>query len=64
MRWIILFLVLTACAGQHSFPTYENFNKKCYYQHSIDWSNCEDKFKAMEDIHKGQIELWQYKRTF
>ena len=64
MRWIILFLVLTACAGEHSFPTYENFNKKCYHQQSIDWSACEDKYKAIEDMHNGEIELWQYKRTF
>ena len=43
---------------------FENFNKKCYYQNSVDWSACEDKFKAIEDIHNGEIQLWQYKRTF
>ena len=64
MRWIILFVLLTACVGQHSFPTYDNWNKKCYGAGKLDWSNCEDKVKALEDIHNGEIDLWHYKRTF
>ncbi len=64
MRWLILFLVLSSCAGQHSFPTYENFRKPCIQNYIVHWSNCEDKFKAMEDIYERNIDLWQYKRTF
>ena len=57
-------MMLTSCAGEHRFPTYENFNKKCFYGASISWSDCEDKFKAIKDIHNKEIHLWQYKRTF
>tara|TARA_B100002019_G_scaffold129158_1_gene111137 strand:+ start:234 stop:437 length:204 start_codon:yes stop_codon:yes gene_type:complete len=67
MRWLIVFFVLSACAGDHSFPTMNNFNKKCFsylFDGQVHWNNCEDKFKALEDIHKGEIDLWQYKRTF
>ncbi len=64
MRWVILTMMLTSCAGEHRFPTYENFNKKCFYGASISWSDCEDKFKAIKDIHNKEIHLWQYKRTF
>ena len=56
--------MLTSCAGTHSFPTYENFNKKCFYKNTIEWTDCEDKFKAIEDMHNGEIKLWHYHRTF
>jgi hypothetical protein len=67
MRWVILFLVLVSCAGQHSSPTYDNFNKKCLtylLEHKIHWNNCEDKLKALEDIHNNEIDIWRYKKTF
>lgn len=64
MRWVILTLMLTSCAGEHSFPTYENFNKKCFYGASISWSDCEDKFKAIEDMNNGEIKFWRFERTF